>query len=228
MRPRKVTTFLFCLAWIGYCQEFGVERHDGVVDGGDFRGVDTVVVDYRLPGEVAHGDYMVGVCHAVALDAVHGGVGLAAGAVVFGSVHVHHQRLSGYLLGMYAGGVCEPVVAVDYVEVESAGYHACGYRVIVDFLQKVVGVSAGELYASQVVGAHVVEVGVDVVAQGEVQFRRHQFAYSCVDVFAVDLPPGHGHLRCADYACEGTVFVAVGFGNDECYVHVAAFPHAAS
>ncbi len=49
------------------------------------------MVYYGLSGEVAHGDYMVGVCHAVALDAVDGGLGLPAGAVVLGGVHVHHS-----------------------------------------------------------------------------------------------------------------------------------------
>ena len=85
---------------------------------------------------------MVGVVHAVLLYGEHRGVHVAARAVVVGGVHVDYQGLAGDLLGMDAGGVGEPVVRVDDVEVNGARYHTGHDGVVVDFLQQVVGVSA--------------------------------------------------------------------------------------
>ncbi len=116
--------------------------------GGYLGGIHAVVVDHCLAGEVADRYYVVGMCHAVALYAVDSWVGLASGAVVLGGVHVDYQRLTGHLLGVYAGRICEPVVAVDNVEVEGACEHACHYRVVVYFFEEVGGIFAGELYAA--------------------------------------------------------------------------------
>ncbi len=55
---------------------------------------------------------------------------------------VDHKGLARYLLGMDSGGICEPVVRVDHVIVDGAGYDSCTYGVVVDLFYKVVGVAA--------------------------------------------------------------------------------------
>ncbi len=55
---------------------------------------------------------------------------------------VNHKRLARYLFGMDSGGICEPVVRVDHVIVDGAGYDSCTYGVVVDLFYKVVGVAA--------------------------------------------------------------------------------------
>ena len=128
-------------------------------------------------------------------------------------------------LGMYSGRIGEPVVAMDDIEVERACNHTRGNRVVVDFLEKIRGIFAGELYATEVVGAHIVEVGIYMVAETEIKVGGHEFAYTCIDIVTVDIAPCNRHLRVADYMSEASVFVAIRLGNDKGYVHVATLPH---
>ena len=127
-----------------------------------------VLLDYGAARQVRHRYDVVGVVHAVLLDAVDVGVDVASGTVEVGGVHVDDQGLAGDVLGVDACRVGEPVVAVDDVEGDCAGYDPGHDGVVVDLLEEVVGVAAGELDAPQVVEALVVEVGVDVRAQVEV------------------------------------------------------------
>ena len=118
------------------------EGSNGVVYGGNLGRVDSVFLYNGLTGEVAHGDDVVGVGHTVLLYSEHGGIDIAARAVEVGGVYMDHQRLSCHLLGMDAGGIGEPVVGVDYVEIECAGYDAGADGIIVYLLKKIVRVTA--------------------------------------------------------------------------------------
>lgn len=129
-------------------------------------------------------------------------------------------------LAWMPAGVGEPVVGVDYVEVDCACYHACGDRVVVDLLEQVVGIASRKFDAAEIVGAHVVEVGVYVVAQTEIEAGIHQPAYARVDVVAAHVAPGYRHLRCAYDVGEMLVLITERLGYHESDVHVAALPHA--
>ena len=154
--------------WHLHVEELLAEGHHGVVYSSDLRGVDAVALDDGAAGEVADGDDMVSVNHAVALDVIYRGVDVATRPVIVSGMHVNDEGLAGDLLGMYAGGVSEPVVRVNDIAVNGAGDDAGGDGVVVDFLEEVIGVTTGELDAPEVVGAHIVEVGVDVVAEAVV------------------------------------------------------------
>ena len=127
---------------------------------------------------------------------------------------------------MDTGRICQPVVRVDDVEIKRTGDHACNNRIVVDFFKKIVGIASRELYAAQIIGAHIVEIGINMVAEAVVQLRTHQTAYAGVDIVAVDIAPCHRHLRATDYVGEAFVFIAERLGDDEGYVHVATLPHA--
>ena len=198
------------------------------MDGGDLGGIHAVFVDDGVARQVADGYDMVGVAHSVELDAEHRRVGLAARTVELGGVDMDDHRFACYLLGMDSGRIGQPVVAVDDVEIERAGYDACADRIVVDLFDKIVGIAARELETSQVVGAHIVEVGVDMVAQPVVEVGRHDAPDALLDIVAVDVAPGYRSLACADYVGKVAVFVAEGLGDDEGYIHVATLPHAAS
>ena len=109
IRPRNVTTFSFAARRI-HIEQLLAQWSHGIVYGSHLGRVDAVFVDYRGAGEITYRDYVVGVEHTVALDVEHGRVHIAARAVEVGGVHVDYHRLAGHLLGMYACGICEPVV----------------------------------------------------------------------------------------------------------------------
>ena len=194
--------------------------------GCDLVGRDTILVDDCLPREVAHGDDVVGMHHAIALNVEHGGVDIAAAAVEVGGMHMNNERLAGDLLGVDACRVGEPVVRVNDVAVHGACDDACHDGVVVDFLEEVFGVSSRELDASQVVGVHVVEVAVDVVAQVVVGLRIHHIADAAFDIVPVDIAPSHRSAVGANDFSEVLGFVAPGLRNDKGDVHVAILGHS--
>ncbi len=127
---------------------------------------------------------------------------------------------------MYARRIGQPVVGVDYIAVNSACNNSRHYRIIVDFLKQVIGITPRKLYAAEVIGAHVVEIGIDFVAQTEIQVGIHHLPYPALNIIAADVAPCHRHLRCADDVGKLPVFIAEWLGYDKGYVHISALPHA--
>ena len=123
-------------------------------------------------------------------------------------MHVDHQRFAGHVLRVYAGGICEPVVRVYHVAWNGARDHSGHNRVIVDFLDDVVWVSAGEFDASQVIETHIVEIGVDMVAKVEIQLRVHHLAYASLHIIAVHVAPCHRSAVGADDVGESLLLVS--------------------
>ena len=115
---------------------------------------------------------------------------------------------------------------MDNVEIQSPGYNAGSNGVVVDFFKKIVGIFAGKFYASQIIGAHIVEIGIYMVSEAEIQVGIHNLAYAGFYIVAVYVAPSNRNLRCAYYTGKTPVFIAERFGDDECYVHIAAFPHS--
>ena len=143
-------------------------------------------------------------------------------------MHVDHQGLARHLLGMDACRIGEPVVAVDDVAVHRAGDDACHDAVVVDLLEQVLRIASRKLDAPQVVGAHVVEVAIDVVAQVVVQLRIHHIADAGLHIVPVHITPCNGRAVRADDVGKILGLVAPGLGNDKGDVHVTVLPHALS
>ena len=97
---------------------------DAVVDHFALGNGHRVAVRADVPGQHADRDHLDGGVHAAALDVVDGLVDVLAGTVEFRAVDVHHERLAGDARERDAGGVGEPVVRVDHVEVAvAAAFH---------------------------------------------------------------------------------------------------------
>ena len=101
----------------------GVEV-DAVVDHFALGNRHGVAVGADVPGQHADRDHLDGGVHAAALDVVDGLVDVLAGTVEFRAVDMHHERLAGDARERDAGGVGEPVVRVDHVEIAvAAAFH---------------------------------------------------------------------------------------------------------
>ena len=67
---------------------------------------------------------------------------------------------------MDPGRIGEPVVGMDEVKLLAACQHACNDAEVVDFIMQVAGIASCKAHAAQVVKAlHVIEVGINVVAE---------------------------------------------------------------
>ena len=177
-----------------HVEKFVAKRGDGIMHRGHFCRIYSVFFNNGLAGQIADGDDVVGLIHAIFFNSEHRWVDITAGAVEVGGMYMDHERLSGHLLCVDSGGICEPVVGVDHIEVKGASDHAGANRIVVDLFEKIVGVAAGEFETSEIVGAHVVEVGINMVSEPEVEVGIHIFAYAVFDVFAVYISPGDRYL----------------------------------
>ena len=193
---------------------------DGVVHRHHFCRVLPVVVDDGAAGEFRNAHDAVGMVHAVALNGVDRGVDIAARAVEIRGVDVHHQRLSAHLLGVDARGIGEPVVGMDDVILLLSGNDTRHDGVVVDLFLQIVGIAARKLDATQVVGEPIGEIGVDVVAQGEILFGRHAIAEALAHIVVVHVAPHDGSFAQPDDVHETFVLVAPGLGDAEGDVHV--------
>ena len=75
-----------------------------------------VLVDDDIPGQVAHGDDLVGRLHAFLLKVIYPRVYLViARPVERCGMYMHDKRLAGKLLGADPGKICQPVMGMDYI-----------------------------------------------------------------------------------------------------------------
>ena len=86
------------------------------------RRVDSIFVDHSASCKLRHCNDMVGIHHSVFLDGEHRGIRLPSRTVELGCMHMNHERFAGNILCMYSGGICEPVVGMDYIEIHGACY----------------------------------------------------------------------------------------------------------
>ena len=168
---------------------------------------------------------MVGIVHAVFLDIEHCGIDVATASVEVGGMNVNHQWLACDLLGVNTGRIGEPVVRVDNIAWNGACNHTSHNRIIVDFLNEVIGVTTGELDAAQVVGVHIIEITVDVISQIKISLRVHHIADTALHIFAAHVAPCDRRGVGANDSCKSLLFVAPRLGYNECDVHVAAIVH---
>ena len=169
---------------------------------------------------------MVGIIHAIFLNGENRGVHLSTTAIEIGGMNMNHQWLACHLLGMNASRISEPVVRVNHVAIDGAGYNTCHDGVIIYFLEQVVGVATREFYTPQVVSVHIVKIAIDVVAQVKISAWVQHFPYSPFHIVPVHIAPCHGSGVGTNDASKVLGLIAPGLGNDKSDVHVATLCHA--
>ncbi len=187
--------------------------------GGYLARILMILVDDGLTGQFTHAHDVVGVVHTVLFDGIDGGIHIAAAAVKISCVNVYDQRFAAHLLGVYACGICKPVMRVDYVKLLSACHHAGHNGVIVYLLMQIVRVSAGELYATQVIGVQIVEIGIDMVTETVVVIGIHP-RITLLEHTLVGVSPHHGNSVHTYYLHETLILVAPWLGQAERNIHV--------
>ena len=208
VRTRDVVKLF--LEWI-YC----------IVHGEALAGILMVLIDNGLTGQLRHAHDAVGPVHTVLLYGIHCGIDLAAAAVEVGGMHVYAERLAADLLGMDTCRIGEPVMSMDNVKLLSTSHLSGDDRVIVDLFVKVAWITACKLHGAKVVDVHIVEVGVDMVAQLEVILGRHYIATTLFDVVVADVAPGDRHTIHGNNTTGTCVLVAEGTRKTEHSLDVA-------
>lgn len=78
---------------------------------------------------------------------------------------------------------------MDDVEVDGARNDSGNDGVVVNLLMKISGIASGKLHRSEIIDIHIVKVGVDMVAQLEVEVGVHDIADPAVDIVPIDIAP---------------------------------------
>ena len=122
---------------------------------------------------------------------------------------------------MDAGRIGQPVVCMDDVKLfrpcDNAGYH----RIVVYLIMQIGRITTGKLHASQIIDMHIIEIGIDVVAETIVIVRRHDVAYSALHVIMSNIPPYDGHTVHGNNPCCRAVFIAKRMWQTECNIDIA-------
>ena len=148
------------------------------------------------------------------------GVYLSARAVKVGGMDMNAQRLAADMLGIDAGGIGEPVVRMDDVKVLGACHHTGNDGVVVYFLVQVGGIASGKLHTAEIVDVHIVEIGIDVVAQTVVVVGIHHVGDAALHIFAVNVAPCDRHTVHCHNAARRLVLVAEGARQTQHRLHV--------
>ena len=199
----------------------GTQGVDGVVDGKHLSRILMILIDNSIAGQVGNAHNTVGVVHTVLLNGINRRIDVTTATVVVGGMDVDAQWLSADLLSVDSRGISEPVVGMDDVEVDGARYDSGNDGVVVNLFVKISGISSGELHRSEIIDIHIVEVGVDMVAQLEVKFGIHDIADPAVDIVPIYIAPCYWDAVHGNNIGEGVVLIAEGLRKTQCYVNVA-------
>ena len=131
-----------------------------------------IFINYGATSEIAHGYDMIGVIHAVHFDTKYVGIDISAASIEVGCMDVYHKRLARNRFCVYTGGIADPVVCVDDIELFRTRNHSCYDRVVVDFLQKIIRIATGKGNAAGIVRISVAKISINMVAQPVVFLRR--------------------------------------------------------
>ena len=136
-------------------------------------------------------------------------------------MNVDAQGLAADLLGMDAGRIGQPIVGMDDVVVKRTSHHASNNRIVIDFLMQIAWITARKLHGAKVVDVHVVEVGIQVFAQTEIEVGIHNVAHTLANIVGRHVAIGNGHrIHGHNVACRA-VFIAKRFGQTERNIHIA-------
>ena len=156
-----------------------------------------ILMDHSLTGQFAHTHDVVGIVHTILLNGIHCRIDIAATTVKISSMHMDHQWLTRYLLGMYPCRISQPVMRMNDIKLLLTCYHPGNDRVVIDLFVQVVRIASGELDTSQIIRIEIVEVSVDMIAQVIEQLRIHITAYASFHIVPTDISP---HYRRAVHA----------------------------
>ena len=82
-------------------------------------------------------------------------------------------------------------------------------------------IATSKLHSTQIVDVHVVEVGIQMVAQTEIKVRIHDVAHTLANVVNRHITIGNGHSIHSHNLTGGTVFIAKGLRQAERDIHIA-------
>ena len=174
---------------------------------GDFSRVLVVLIDYCSAGKVAHGNDVISLIHPVHLDTKDRWVYITPTTVKVGGVYMYDERLPRHLFGVDTRRIGQPVVGVDDIYLFGTCDYTCYDGVVVDLLQKVIGILARELKAAKVIRPTVGEVSIDMIPQMVVHlwahFARETLSYVLIGYISVD----YGGITCTNDTQEARVLI---------------------
>ena len=221
---QKRNDFVLACALVQFVHK--TQRFDGVVHGGYLVRILVIFFDNGVACQVRHGDDVVGGIHALFLDAIHIGIDLSAATVVVGGMNVYDHRFAAYLFGKTTGGIGQPIVRMNHIELAAVRYDT-GHRFVVrNLFRQIVGITSRKIDTTDVVRADASEIVFDAIAQLEILVGVHASAKALVHLIPIHIFPDNRHIARSDDVQETLVFVAPRFRYHKRDVHVGLQRHA--
>ena len=108
---------------------------------------------------------------------------------------------------MYTSWVCQPVMSMNNIKLLSASYYTGNDGIVVDFLMQVRRITTGKFHTAKVIDMHIVEVGIDMVAQTIVVVGIHNIGYAALYIIVVDITPCYRHTIHSNNTASAAILV---------------------
>ena len=116
IRPRKVTTFSPDSFEEQYPVSLVTKEKTALCTVDTSLRVPKIPMDQPVDGSVRSTHDVVGIVHTILLNGIHCRIDIAATTVEISSMHMDHQWLTRYLLGMYPCRISQPVMRMNDIK----------------------------------------------------------------------------------------------------------------
>ena len=140
----------------------------------------------------------ISMIHPVLLYRINSRIDFTARTVEISGMYMNTKRFATYHFGMYTGRISQPVVRMDNIKFLLTGYYSGNDREVINFLVQVSGITSCKLHTSQIIDVHIRKIGINMIAERIVFFRRH-LQQARLQVVIIDITPYNRYLVHTDY-----------------------------
>ena len=188
--------------------------------GEHFARILIVLMNNCLTCQLTYTHDTVSMVHTILFNRINGRVHITTASVKVCGVHMDNQRFSWNLLSMNTCRISQPVVWVNNIKLLLTSYHTGYNRIVVDFFMQIIRISSWEFHATQIIGMHIIEVCINMVAQVIIKLRIHIMSYSIFYIIPLYVTPYNRHTVHSYNTQETLVFVSPRLRNTESNFHI--------
>ena len=180
-----------------------------------------IVVDDRLAGQFRYAHDAVGIIHTVLLNTIDSRIHLTTRTVEVSCMYVNAERLTAHILGMDTSWIGKPIMSMNDIELFGSCHNASNYRVVVDLIVQIAGITTGKLHSTQIIDVHIIEVCVDMLTEFKIVVGIHYVTHTTLHIVVVNITIGNRHGIHGNDASRMRFFITKRMRQTKCNLYIA-------